>query len=130
MMRRNHYIEAQEADRATTRKPWDESEFSKALAVREKALLRQDRLSTILLIICAGLILGAGVFLALGLKAVGTVFLISGFGALVILFAAVVWQSFSAWRHLSKFEAALFQPLLDQEAAGQKDGKRASDEQL
>lgn len=107
-MRRNHYIEAQEADRGTERKPWDESEFTKALAAREKTLLRQDRFSTILLMICIGLILGAGVFLALGLKTVGTVFLLFGSAALVILFAAVVWQSFSAWRNLLKFEAALF----------------------
>lgn len=113
-MRRNHYIEAQEADRATERKPWDESEFAKALAARENTLLRQDRFSTILLMICIGLILGAGVFLALGLKAVGTVFLLTGSAALVILFAAVVWQSFSAWRNISKLEAALFQPILDQ----------------
>lgn len=113
-MRRNHYIEAQEADRATERKPWDESEFAKALAAREKTLLRQDRFSTILLMICIFLILGAGVFLALGLKAVGTVFLLTGSAALVILFAAVVWQSFSAWRNISKLEAALFQPILDQ----------------
>jgi len=113
-MRRNHYIKALEADRTAERKPWDESEFSKALAVREKTLLRQDRLSTILLIICTGLILGAGVFLALGLKTVGTVFLLSGSAALVFLVVVVVWQSFSFWRNLSKFEAALFQPILDQ----------------
>jgi len=78
-MKRNQYFEAQEVDRVSERMPWDESEFSKALGAREKTLLRQDRVSTILLMISTCLILGAGVFLALGLKAVGTVFLLSGF---------------------------------------------------
>lgn len=61
-MKRNQYLEAQEVDRVSERMPWDESEFSKALGAREKTLLRQDRVSTILLMISTCLILGAGVF--------------------------------------------------------------------
>lgn len=107
-MKRNQYIEAQEADEGTVRQPWDESQFSKALAVRERTLLRQDRLSTVFLLLCVGLGLLSGLLLMMGFRDVGAVFLLFACAALVVLITVFVWQTFSAWRNSLMFEASLF----------------------
>ncbi len=105
-MKRNHYIEALEADRTAERKPWDQSAFSNAMASRERALMMQDRVTRILEKITWGGF-ALGILLVISGLGFGWWVIVAALCIGFVLTMAYLWMSIRAWLNIRKFEAAL-----------------------